>query len=481
MNIGLSNLRFCSLAAATVLLLSLEVNAGELHFVEQPIPGQYIVVLKEDAATKLLRLPVMRAEVVANEMGRGLGFKVLRTYDRALRGFAIKASDRALASVVADPRVDFVEEDGVVRVSGTQSGATWGLDRSDQRDSTLNGIYNYDTTAATVHAYIIDTGIFPGHNDFGGRVSGGFTAIDDGNGTTDCHYHGTHVAGTVGGTRWGIAKQVQLHPVRVLSCTGYGTNSGVIAGVDWVAANHVKPAVVNMSLGGGASKATDMAIARLVAAGVVAVVAAGNDSTDACKYSPARAPAALTVAATARGDNRAAFSNFGQCVDLFAPGQDVMSASIFGPDLDASIAASGTSMASPHVAGAVALYLAKNPNATPAEASLAVIKLTTKGQVGDVGGSPNRLLFTKGFNGVDGPIFINFAVTSTGPIARFSHTTTTTSGSIVKQVWEFGDGGTSTAASGAHIYPRGGTYNVTLTVTDNAGYIASSVKSVTVR
>ena len=212
-------------------------------------------------------------------------------------------------------------------IVATQTGATFGLDRIDQRDLPLNSTYDYDTDASVVDVYIIDTGIRSTHTEFGGRVSAvGFTAIDDGNGMTDCHGHGTHVAGTVGGATYGVAKGVTLHAVRVLSCTGSGSTSGVIAGVDWVTANHVKPAVANMSLGGGASTALDDAVRNSIAAGVVYAIAAGNSNTNACSSSPARVTQALTVGSSTSGDARSSFSNFGTCVDLFAPGSSITSA-----------------------------------------------------------------------------------------------------------------------------------------------------------
>ncbi|MBA2239266.1 MAG: S8 family peptidase, partial [Lysobacter sp.] len=275
-------------------------GAADYRFADKPVDGQYIVVLKSDAArlsNEKSNRPAVAA--VASEMARSHRANLVRSYNRALRGFVVQASDQALARLLADKRVEYVEEDGIVQTTATQSGATWGIDRTDQRDLPLSGSYTYDTTASTVSAYIIDTGILSGHVDFGGRVGSGFTAISDGNGTNDCNGHGTHVAGTVGGATWGIAKGVKLFPVRVLGCTGSGTNSGVIAGVDWVTSNHVKPAVANMSLGGGASSALDTAVNNSINAGVAYAVASGNDNADACNSSPSRVPAALTAASSA--------------------------------------------------------------------------------------------------------------------------------------------------------------------------------------
>jgi subtilisin family serine protease len=318
---------------------------------------------------------------------------VVRSFDRALRGFVARADDRALARLLSDPNIAYVEEDGYVSINATQTGATWGIDRIDQRDLPLNQTYNYDTTASGVHAYIIDTGVLLSHSQFTGRIGNGFDAVTSGGNANDCQGHGTHVAGTVGGTTYGVAKGVTIHPVRVLGCNGSGTNSGVIAGMDWVSANHIKPAVANMSLGGGASQATDDAVQRMVNAGVTVVVAAGNSNDNACNYSPARAVNAITVGSTTSTDARSSFSSFGTCLDIFAPGSSVLSAGISSSTATATL--SGTSMASPHVAGVAALFLASNPTATPAQVTSAIINASTPNKVTNPGaGSPNRLLYS---------------------------------------------------------------------------------------
>jgi serine protease len=399
--------RMNTLAAVTAIAVSFAVlgtspaEAGDLRFVKKPVDGQYIVVLKEDAATMANeRASGPRIPEVANQMARAHGASVMHTYEHVLRGFSVRADDKALARLVADPRVAYVEEDGEVTISATQTNATWGLDRIDQRNLPLDGNYTYDTTASNVRAYIVDTGILASHNDFGGRVGAGYTAINDGRGTTDCNGHGTHVAGTVGGATWGVAKQVRLHPVRVLGCNGSGTNSGVIAGMDWVANNHVKPAVANMSLGGGASTATDDAVTRMRNAGVTVVVAAGNDNGNACNYSPARSASAITVGSTTNTDARSSFSNFGTCLNIFAPGSSIRSAWHTSNTADNTI--SGTSMAAPHVAGVAALYLAGNPNATPAQVETAIYNNSTPNKVTNPGsGSPNRLLYSRFSGGGD--------------------------------------------------------------------------------
>ncbi len=368
--------------------------SADLRAAKSPIQGQYIVVLKEGAASLAgERSSAARVSSVARDMAGKHRAKVVRTFDRALRGFVAQADDAALARLLADPKVAYVEEDGIVSINATQAGATWGIDRVDQRDLPLSGSYTYDTTASGVHAYIIDTGVLLSHTQFSGRVGNGYDAVTSGGDANDCNGHGTHVAGTVGGTTYGVAKGATIHPVRVLGCTGSGTNSGVIAGIDWVAQNRVLPAVANMSLGGGASQATDDAIARLTNAGVTVVVAAGNSNDNACNYSPARAPSAITVGSTTSTDARSSFSSFGTCLDIFAPGSSILSAWYTGTSATNTI--SGTSMASPHVAGVAALYLANNPSATPSQVTTAIINNSTPNKVTSPGtGSPNRLLYS---------------------------------------------------------------------------------------
>jgi len=373
------------------------VAQADFKFQSRPVQGQYIVVLKDSAARlateNALGSRVPTVPQLASDMAAQHGARLDKAFTHALRGFVVQADDRALAKLLADDRVEYVEEDGEVSINATQSGATWGIDRIDQRNLPLSGTYEYNTTASNVNTYIVDTGVLGTHAQFTGRMIAGYTAISDGRGTTDCNGHGTHVAGTVAGTTHGVAKAAKISPIRVLGCNGSGTNSGVIAGMDWVAANHIKPAVANMSLGGGASSATDTAVANMSNAGVTVVVAAGNDNANACNYSPARAPSAITVGSTASNDARSSFSNFGTCLDIFAPGTSITSA--WYTSTTATNTISGTSMASPHVAGVAALYLANNPTATPTQVTNAILAAATTGKVTSPGtGSPNLLLYS---------------------------------------------------------------------------------------
>ncbi|GGT16572.1 hypothetical protein GCM10010271_19320 [Streptomyces kurssanovii] len=326
-----------------------------------------------------------------------LGVAPKHTYRNVLSGFSAAMSASKAKALAADPRVAYVEQNSTVRLNDTQSNATWGIDRIDQRNLPLSKTYTYNTPASNVNAYIIDTGIRTSHSEFGGRASVGTDTVGGGQNGQDCQGHGTHVAGTVGGKNYGVAKNVNLIAVRVLDCQGSGTTAGVIAGIDWVTANAKKPAVANMSLGGSASASLDDAVKKSIASGVSYSVAAGNGlpilgiPANACNYSPARVPEAITVGATDSSDRRASFSNYGTCLDLFAPGVDVTSA---WKDSDtATSTISGTSMATPHTAGVAALYLSAHPTATPAQVRDALVNNATTDKVqSPLTGSPNKLL-----------------------------------------------------------------------------------------
>jgi len=383
-------------------------KAGLVKAKGKKIDGKYIVVFED----RVTNVDGLSDDLVVKHRGRKN-----HVYKAALKGFAADLSEKEALALSQNPFVKYVEEDAEMTISATQTGATWGLDRIDQRDLPLNSTYVYNATGSGVKAYIIDTGINVNHVDFGGRAINGHDAVDGSLPAADCHGHGTHVAGTVGGTTWGVAKGVTLVAVRVLDCNGSGSNSGVIAGINWVSSDHAagQPAVANMSLGGGASQAIDDAVNASINDGVTYAIASGNDNANACNYSPARVAAAITVNSSTSTDARSSFSNYGTCTDIFAPGSSITSA--WYSSNTATNTISGTSMATPHVAGAAALYLSTNTSASPATVASALINNSTPNKITSPGtGSPNRLLYTGfiGGGGTPAPTISGFSPAS-GP------------------------------------------------------------------
>src|SRR5439155_1358610 len=357
------------------------------------ITNHYIVVLDRDATGRAGDLAFNAGET-AQLMPEWAG-TVTRRFNHAINGFAAYMTEQQALSLSEDSRVRFVEEDSVVEALATENNPPWGLDRIGQRDLPLNHVYSYTTTGAGVNAYIIDTGIRRTHTQFGGRALVGFDAVGDGQNTNDCNGHGTHVSGTVGGSTFGVAKSVRLFAVRVLSCSGSGSTSGVIAGVDWVTAHHISPAVANMSLGGGVSTALDTAVRNSISSGVTYAIAAGNSNTNAASSSPARVTEAITVGATTINDARSSFSNFGSVVDIFAPGSSILSA--YNTSDTATATLSGTSMATPHVTGVAARILQATPTASPATVRNQIVSNATTNRLSGIPtGTSNRLLFRSG-------------------------------------------------------------------------------------
>lgn len=432
---------------------------------------------------------------------KGHGAEVKKTFTNAIHASSIKANPAKAKKIAATKGVKSVEVDQKFSVSDTQNSAPWGLDRVDQKTLPLSGTYNYESTAGQgVDVYIVDSGVLSTHTDFTGRISTGYTGVSDGLGSSDCNGHGTHVAGTVAGTTAGLAKKASIIPVRVFGCSGSGYTSDVIAGMDWVASNHQtgKAAVANLSIGGGASDALDTAVKNVINDGVTVAVAAGNSTVDACTTSPARVPEALTAAASDRYDAQASFSNFGSCVDMYAPGVAVTSDYYTSNTATASM--SGTSMASPHIAGAAAVLLSRNPALTPAQVNDSLISSATTGVITNPSaGTPNRLLFLPATSTTVTPA----PAPAPAPAAPSAPTSVSATAKVESAglTWNLGaDNGTAITSQTINVYegstkvgsvnvaanvnsvtitglPSGKTYNFTVNATSAAGTGAESAKS----
>jgi subtilisin family serine protease len=452
------------------------------------IPNEYIVVFNENVSD-------VRGSTAA--LAKEHGANVHATYTAALKGFSAQMSAQAAEALQHNPNIAFVEPDQVVSTASVQTGAPWGLDRIDQASLPLDGNYAYSTTGAGVNAYIIDTGIRRTHTQFGGRVVPDFSVIADGYGPDGCQWHGTHVAGVVGASTYGAAKGVTLHSVRVTDCSGSTVVSNVIAGVDWVTANHVSPAVGVLSLSTTYSSTLNAAVLNSINSGVTYVVAAGNNAgADACSYSPASVPGAITVAAIGGQDAQANFTNVGGCVDLYAPGVQIYAP--VNTDDNSVQLYSGTSQAAGFVAGAAAMYLEANPAATPAQVSNAIVSGATTGVVAGVtGGTPNQLLRVLGGSGgtqpppppppppTNAPPSAAFMVSCQKANCSFDGSSSRDDAGVVSYSWSFGDGTSQTGSLplATHVYAAKGSYTMTatLTVKDAAGLSSTAQKSISIR
>lgn len=456
-------------------LLALALSAPLLAHAEL-IEDQYIVTLHvplvenldSDIASLLATLP---------------GAELLARYRTVLTGFSARMSPAQAELLSLNPLVRAIEQDRLVRATATQTNATWGLDRVDQRAMPLDQTFAYpDGAGGGVHVYVIDSGINPEHQEFAGRIgesrnfSGSALVLGGGDPEAwqDCNGHGTHVASTAVGTTWGVAKQAVVHAVRVLDCLGSGSGTSVLSGMEWVANNAIQPAVANLSLAtvSGRSQAQEDAVRAMFESGTLPIVAAGNDSADACNTSPAAEPSAVTVAASDSNDAQSSFSNHGVCVDTYAPGSDILAA-----DYNSNTAASsksGTSMASPHVAGVAAVLLSQQPDLDPTALTQALLEGATVGAISNPSvGTPNRLVYLDPNSASVPPVDFApnavFTVTCNSVTCSFDASGSSDDSGIASYAWDFGDGQSGVGETTAHTYATGDTYSVTLTVTDTAG------------